>query len=170
MRSPASEPLESWLDQRHYVDLDPRAERALRAAGLSWHDEAQAEALLDTAERIAPAHMAVLVAQYRYRLYKHRFHEAFTYAEKCLALSSAELGLSEDFRVVGRTHADFTASDPRLRFWLFALQAYGYVLLRCGRTHDAMRALHKVVELDSTDQTKTRVLVDVIARAGRDVE
>jgi hypothetical protein len=33
-----------------------------------------------------------------------------------------------------------------------------------------MLALGKVVELDRTDQTKTRVLVDVIGRAARDHE
>jgi hypothetical protein len=57
-----------------------------------------------------------------------------------------------------------------VRFWLFALQAYGYVLLRCGRRAEGMFALGKVVELDRTDQTKTRVLVDVIVRTGRDDE
>lgn len=160
----------SWLDQRHYADLDPRAERALRAAGLSWHDEGDAKRLLAEAEHIAPTHMAVIVAQYRYHLYKHRFQEAETYAKKCLALSSAELGIPSDFLLATTAHADFTSGEARVRFWLFALQAYGYVLLRCGRAEEGMRALRKVVELDRDDQTKTRVLVDVIAKAGRDQE
>ena len=158
----------SWLDQRHYADLDPLAERALRAAGLSWHDEVEAERQLDAAERYAPMHMAVAVAQYRYRLYKHRFQDAEAYAARCLSLASAELSLPGDFRLVTSTHADFAAFEPRIRFWLFALQAYGYVLLRCGRGAEGMSVLGKVVELDRDDQTKTRVLVDVIARAGRD--
>jgi hypothetical protein len=160
----------SWLDQRHYADLDPDAERALRAAGLCWHDEVEAERLLASAERLAPAHMAVIIAQYRYRLYKHRFPEARAYAEKCLALSSVELGLPNDFRAVRSSQANFAAPESRVRFWLFALQAYGYVLLRCGRTDEGMGALRKVVELDVADQTKTRVLVDVIVRAGRENE
>jgi hypothetical protein len=158
----------SWLDQRHYADLDPRAERALRAAGLSWHDEAEAERLMGEAEALAPLHMAVVVAQYRYHLYKHRFKEAKAYAIKCLSLASEELGLHADFRFVTRTHADFATSEPGVRFWLFALQALGYVLLRCGEGSEGMDALRKVVELDGTDQTKTRILVDVIARAARD--
>jgi hypothetical protein len=44
------------------------------------------------------------------------------------------------------------------------------VLLRCGRRADGLSALGKVLELDRCDQTKTRVLVDVIARHGRDDE
>ena len=165
---PIPEASSSWLDQRHYADLDPRAERALRAAGLSWHDEVEAERLLSAAERTAPMHMAVAVAQYRYRLYKHRFQEAEAYAAKCLSLASAALGLPGDFRLVTSAHADFAAFEPRVRFWLFALQAYGYVLLRCGRGGEGTSVLGKVVELDRADQTKTRALIDVIARAGSD--
>jgi hypothetical protein len=160
----------NWLDLRHYTDLDPTAERALRAAGLSWNDELEAERLLASAELVAPMHMAVIVAHYRYHFYKHRFPEALAYAAKCLCLLSAELALPDDFRTVKSSHADFVAPEERVRFWLFALQAYGYVLLRCGRTDDATAALRKVVELDPTDQTKTRILLDVIARAGGEQE
>jgi hypothetical protein len=164
------DPTAAWLEQRHYADLDPRAERALREAGLSWHDEDAARRLLAEAAHIAPTHIAVVVAHYRYHLYKHRFREARDYAERCLSLSSTELGLPEDFRAVKSSDADFVAAEPPVRFWLFALQAYGYVLLRCGRPADGMAALRKVVELDGKDQTRTRVLVDVIVRAGRHPE
>jgi hypothetical protein len=160
----------SWLEQRHYADLDPRAERALRAAGLCWHDDARARELLREAADVAPGHMAVVVAHYRYHLYKHRFEEARAYAQRCLSLSSAELHLPDDYSIVTSAHANFAAPDPGLRFWLFALQAYGYVLLRCGQREAAMAALGKVVELDGEDQTKSRVLIDVIARAGSDYE
>jgi hypothetical protein len=160
----------SWLEQRHYADLDPRAEQALRAAGLCWHDEIRANAWLQQAAEIAPGHMAVVVAHYRYHLYKHRFEEARAYARQCLSLASAELNLPADPSVVTSAHANFAAPDPRLRFWLFALQAYGYVLLRCGWHEAGMEALRKVVQLDCQDQTKSRVLVDVIARAGTDYE
>jgi hypothetical protein len=158
----------SWLEQRHYTDLDPRAERALRAAGLCWDSEAEAKRHLQEAADIAPEHIAVVVAHYRYHLYKHRFEEARSYAERCLALSSAELRLPADRMFVTSSHADFGAPNPQVRFWLFALQAYGYVLLRCGQREAGMTALGKVVELDKADQTKTRVLVDVIARPGID--
>jgi hypothetical protein len=160
-----SNPGSAWLDQRQYLDLDPRAERALRAAGLAWHDEPAAERLLGTAAAFAPGHIAVVVAHYRYHLYKHRFDSARGYAERCLSAASADLGLPDDLWAVTRAHADFTSADPRVRFWLFALQAYGYILLRCGRRDEGMVVLRKVVALDEADQTKTRVLVDVIGRA-----
>jgi hypothetical protein len=160
----------SWLDQRHYADLDPRAERALRAAGLNWHDEATAERLLQEAAGIAPEHMAVVVAHYRYHLYKHRFDAARAHAERCLRLAGDRLGFPEDYRRVAASLADFAAPDAHVRFWLFALQAYGYVLLRCGRREPGMDALRKVAALDPSDATKTRVLIEVISGTRRDRE
>lgn len=155
----------AWLDQRHYPDLDPRAERALRAAGLSFRDEARAEQHLREASELAPGHMAVLVAHYRYHLYKHRFADAERYARRCLALSARELGLPENYLEVTGKERDLTSGGPAERFWLFCLQAYGYVLLRCDRHAEGVRALEKLVELDVTDQTKTRALLGVITRA-----
>ena len=154
----------SWLAQHHYADLDPRAERALREAGLHWHDESEAERLLGEAEQLAPSHRAVVIARYRYCLYKHRFADACTHAEQCLSTAARELGLSDDFREVTAQDAAFAEPEAGERFWLFALQAYAYVLLRSGRRTESDQAFAKVVELDSGDQTKTRVLVDVIAR------
>ncbi|HET8932481.1 MAG TPA: hypothetical protein VFN67_03530, partial [Polyangiales bacterium] len=66
------------------------------------------------------------------------------------------------------SHADFSAMDARVRYWLFGMQALGYVVLRCGRVAEAKALLSKVVELDASDQTKTRVLLGVIENAGRD--
>jgi hypothetical protein len=155
----------AWLGQRHYADLDPRAERALRAAGLSWDDEPAAERLLAEAAAIAPTHVAVAIAHYRHALYKHRFESARVHAERCLGFAADQLGLPRDVRAVTSAHADFASAEPRVRFWLFALQAYGYVLLRCGQRDEGMEMLRAVVALDPTDQTRTKVLVAVIARA-----
>jgi tetratricopeptide (TPR) repeat protein len=159
---------QDWLALRHYPDLDPRAERALRAAGLSWQDEAEAERKLAEACALSPEHIAVSIAHYRYHLYKHRFQEAERYARECLRRAARDLGLPEDYREVRCEHADFALQEAGVRFWLFGLQAYGYVLLRCGRRDEGIEALQKLAELDRTDQTKTRILLDVITRPASD--
>ena len=104
----------AWLDQRDYDDLDGQAERALRAAGVAFQDDNQAEANLAAARAVAPTHRA--------------------------------------------------APDAKTRFWLFALQAHGYVLLRLGRRQEAFEAFRKIIELDRSDQTKTRVLLEVLEK------
>lgn len=162
------EPGHAWLDRRHYDDLDERAEHALRAAGLAFEDDRRAEAHLAEAQTIAPDHRAVIVAHYRFHFYKHRFVEAERHARACLMLAAREIGLPADFhRVTPRDH-DFGALEEPIRFWLFALQAYGYVLLRLGRKDEGFAALEKIVELDGADQTKTRVLIETLSQAGDD--
>jgi hypothetical protein len=139
----------------------------LRAAALCWHREPEAEEQLRRASELAGAHLAVLIADYRYQLYKHRFERAREAAERCLAAAAARLGLPSNYREVRAEHADFAALDSDVRFWLFTLQAYGYVLLRCGLREEGSAALERLTVLDATDQTKTRVLLDVIVAADR---
>jgi Flp pilus assembly protein TadD len=151
-----------WLDQRRIEDLDPRAERALRAAGQHFSSDAVAEQWLAQAADIAPSHPAVLLAFYRYHLYKHRYPEAEVFARKLLAQSADELGLPRNLLDTQSTHADFTSSEPQIRFWLYGMQALGWVVIRDGRLSEGKALMRKVVELDPTDQTKTRVLLQVI--------
>jgi hypothetical protein len=158
----------AWLDRRDHHDLDPRAERALRAAGVAFEDDAEAEANLATARALAPRHRAVLIAHYRYHFYKHRFAEAEPHARACVALGAQEASLAADFRLVAPSDRDFAALDPATRFWLFALQAHAYVLLRLGRREEAFQAFRKIIELDARDQTKTRVLLEVLENPERE--
>ena len=157
-----------WLTQRQYPDLPSEAERELRLAGLSWHDEAVAETHLANAARLAPTHLAVVVAHYRYHFYKHHYVEARQYAGQCLRAVGETLGLPADFEAVTSADADFCGDDPVVRFWLFGMQAYGYVLLRLGETERGQAVLRKITELDQPDNTKTRVLLQVIAASGDD--
>lgn len=159
-----------WLDRRDIADLDPRAEHALRAAGLHFHEDARAERHLAEAKALAPEHPAVLLAHYRYHFYKHRYPEAELYARRCLAKAAADLGLPEVLLDTAPGDADFTAADPQVRFWLFGMQALGYVLMRQGRESDGRALLSKVIQLDPSDQTKTALLVAAIDRAGVDAD
>ena len=87
---------------------------------------------------------------------------------KWLDAVATELGIPHEFEAVTSAHADFSADTPLVRFWLFAMQAYGYVLLRLGEEALGAAVLEKVTLLDRADNTKTRTLLQVIARRGRD--
>lgn len=161
------DPAARWLEQRLHPDLPEACERAIRLAGLSWTDEAAAERYLAEAAALAPNHMAVTIAHYRYHFYKHHYSEAVGFAEDCLAALADKLKLPRDFRRVTPFHADFLSDDPTIRFWLWAMQAYGYVLFRLGRP-EGVEVLEKVAELDQNDVTRTRVLLIVIAQGPGD--
>jgi hypothetical protein len=156
----------SWLDRGTYPDLPAEAERELRAAALCWHREAEAELHLTRARELAGGHIAVLIAHYRYHLHRHELLAAREAAERCLHAAAERVGLPLKFREVTAAHANFASGDPDLRSWLFTLQAYGYVSLRSGFTAEGRRALEQLVALDSTDQTKTRLLLKVIEMVG----
>lgn len=158
----------SWLDFRSYPDLPAEAERALRAAGLAWERESEAEAQLARAAELAPEHLAVSVAHYRYHFYKHHFELAAEYARACLGRVADELAIPREMAAVERVHADFTGDDPLVRFWLFGMQAYGYVLLRLGQRTQGFALLERLAWLDQRDHTKTRALLDVITRPAQD--
>jgi hypothetical protein len=151
-----------WLERRAYPDLHPEAERALRAAALCWHEEEEAERYLEQARALASEHVAVLIAHYRFRLYKHRFQAAREAAGQCLVAAARRLGLPSDYTQVTQELARSVGEEADGRFWLFTLQAYGYVSLRAGYSEEGRRALERLVELDVADQTKTRVLLQVM--------
>lgn len=153
---------EAWLEGRYYEDLAPEAERAIRAAGLAWQRPQEAERLLAEARRLAADHLAVMIAQYRYALYKHNFAAALDHAEQVLATAARRLNIPADWREVQAGDADFSSDAPPVRFFLFVLQAYGYVLLRLDRLDEGTEALRKVTDLDMRDQTRTRILLKVI--------
>ena len=157
-----------WIDRRYHDDLDPDAERAIRAAGLAWCNEPEAERRLAEAAAIAPDHPAVLIAQYRYCFYKHRYGSALVHAEAILAAAARRLNVPVAWREVRRCDLDALGPDADVRFWLFVLQAYGYVLIRLGRHGDGIAALAHLASLDVHDATRTGTLLSVIARAGAD--
>ena len=60
--------------------------------------------------------------------------------------------------------ADFASGDGDLRFWLYGLQAYGYILIRLGRLEDGLAALDAVLAVDPADQTRTGMIRDLATR------
>jgi tetratricopeptide (TPR) repeat protein len=160
---------DSWLHRRSDGDdLPAAAERALRAAGLDWQDEAAAEGHIHDALALAPGHLAVQIAAYKFYFYRHRLAEALPYAHACLAEAQRRAQLPADWRDVQPADAAFTTLEPQPRLFLFALTAVGYVLARLGHTDEARAALEKVANLDPADRMGARRLLAVIDRGGQD--
>lgn len=151
-----------WVEFRDYPDLDPRAEAALRRAGLAFLDDTAAEAHLAQAAAIAGQHEAVLIARYRYHLYKHRFREACESARVLLEGTAVQLGIPTDPMQVVVSDLSRVTDERELRGWLFACQAYGYVLMRAGYVTAGRAMLDHLVAIDIHDHTRSHLLVAVI--------
>ena len=151
LKNPESE----WLARRSHPDLPRAAEYALREAGLAFSHAEHAERHLARAAALAPDHDAVIIAHYRYYLYKHRFADALPYAERCIKRSAERLGVAVDLFEVTALPA---AEERLVRAYLFACQAYGYILVRSGETDQGRAVLKRLIALDEGNQSRTQEL------------
>jgi len=146
--------------------LDPRATALLDRASETY-GEPQALAHLREAEQIAPEHLTVLVALYRYHFYRHQHAEALSIATDVLDVVAGRLDIAADWREVKLSQVQrATAQSAELvRFYLHALKGAGYLLLRLGEAHRGLERLDKVAELDPKDRIGAAALADVARRA-----
>lgn len=157
----------AWFAAR-YRNLPPAAEMQLKLASLAYSDSARAETHLALAKAIAPNNPVVHVGEYRYYFYKGRLEEALGIADACLVAVARELGLPIKWQKVLPEHANFRGDEPAHRFYLFALKAYAYLLLRQNRMGEGRAAVDKLLELDPGNQVGGQVLLDVLERIGKD--
>lgn len=149
--------------------LPGEAEHFLRLAGLSYRDDAVAEAYLQAAQDIAPQHIAVQIGFYRFYFYKGRLAEARAVALRCLDWAVGVLGLGTDWRRVRAGDAAFDSFDAILpRFFLFTLKGYAYLQMRLGEIEDGQRAAAHLCELDPADKLGGKRLLHVLERQGQD--
>ena len=151
--------------------LPTAVEQHLRLAGLNYPNDALAENHLFQAQALAPGHAAVLIALYRFYFYKGRLGDALEVGERCLLKAARDNRLNEDWRQVQRGDAAFSSYDAILpRFYLFTLKACGYLQMRLGRLETSHDILAKMLELDPSDKLNATVLLQVLARHGKEDE
>ena len=122
---------------------------------------AEAERCLLRAHLLAPRHLSVLVALYRFYYYQHRLDEALLVADRALEVSGTDLGLHGDWRqfTVSTVAAAGARSMGLLRFHLLALKGSGLLCLRLGRRGEAVERLSAVTAFDPGDRLGARFLL-----------
>ncbi|WP_455218914.1 hypothetical protein [Kaarinaea lacus] len=147
-----------------YFD-EPLAELAgmLIDQAAAEYGESDVEPLLLEAKKIAPEHLTVLVALYRYYYYQHRLEDAVEIAHQALAISGKRLGFPGDWKKLTNDHigAGALVSMGMVRFYLLALKAAGYLNLRLLKWQTAIDMLLKVSELDEADRLGTSALLEI---------
>jgi tetratricopeptide (TPR) repeat protein len=127
-----------------------------RAAERYGSDEA--ELCLLRAYFLAPAHLSVLVALYRFYYYRQRYPDALTVADRAVTAAAGELGLDlgpdGDWRRLDDEHLGQAVmqSMAMTRFLLLALKGAGYLLMRMDRPAEAVERLEKVAAFDTGDR------------------
>ncbi len=133
-----------------------------------------AEAPLLRAYFLEPTHLTVLVALYRFYYYKQRYEEALMVADRTLDIAGRQLGLPSDWRHLSMNQLGHgvLVSMGLTRFYLYALKASGFMLLRMSRLTEALERLEKLSEVDPSDQFGAGPLIDLaqsaLAKSGED--
>lgn len=124
-----------------------------------------AEPSLLRAYFLAPEHLSVLVALYRYYYYQHRLEDALIVAERAIALSARNLELFEGWESLdeARLREIGERSMTLTRFLLLALKGAGYLELRLNRGQQALERFEKLAALDSDG----RLGIDSLLRMAR---
>ena len=137
--------------------------RLLEAAADKYGSE-ESESLLLRASLMAPQHLMVLVALYRYYFYQHRFEDALLVGESTLAVVGRRLNFPETWMYLNEANLGegVLRSMGLVRFYLMVLKATGYVNLRLGNIEVGQAMLEKLIELDSHDRMGGKALLDVL--------
>jgi hypothetical protein len=130
----------------------------------------EAESLLLRASLMAPQHLMVLVALYRYYFYQHRLEDALLVGESTLAVVGRRLEFPENWMYLREANlgAGVLRSMGLVRFYLMVLKATGYINLRLGYLDIGKAMLEKLVELDSHDRIGGKALLDVLYQTMND--
>jgi len=148
----------------YFEDALPAEAEQLIAEAAADYGQPNAEMALLRAHLLAPDHLTVLVALYRYYFYQHRLNDVLVVADHAMRVSARYLGLPRDWRQIDETKLGAAASISfgLLRFYLLALKAESIVLLRLGRIDESRDRLNKLAALDSKDHLGAAKLLEVV--------
>ena len=149
-----------------FFDHPPAEEvvQLLQQAAENYGDD-QAEADLQRAYQLAPNHLMVLVALFRYQVYQQRFPEAIATSQQAREVIRQKLGLPDDWRALNETQL-FSGHENNMvmvRFYLLCLKGEAYLYARLGEATKGIALLHKVIEMDSRDVLGATALLAVIS-------
>lgn len=135
-----------------------------RAAGA--YASGRAEPFLKAAHTLAPDNLMVLVAEYRFYYYQHRYPEAIEIAEQAIFQSGKLFGFRGHWRQMTLDTLSYgmMQSFGMVRFYLLALKGAGYLHLRLNKVDEGIEMLEKVKELDSADRLGAQYLLDIAYR------
>lgn len=151
--------------------LNPEVERLLAHAAEHYGDSI-AEHSLMRAYFLAPHHLSVLVALYRYFYFRQRYREALVTADRAIAGVATRLNLPARWQDLSESHLGgaVLASMSLTRFLLLALKGAGYLSLRLGEPAAALERFDKIVEIDTSDRLGIKELRALAQRAVTEAE
>lgn len=128
------------------------------------YDDGQAEADLQRAYHLAPDHLMVLVALFRYHVYQQHFSEAIHISQQAREVIRQKLDLPHDWRTLreAQLSSGHEKNIVMVRFYLLCLKGEAYLYARLGELEKGVALLEKIIEVDSKDHLGATALLAVI--------
>ncbi|MCB1776157.1 MAG: hypothetical protein KDI50_01860 [Candidatus Competibacteraceae bacterium] len=147
-----------------FFDSPPAEEvvQLLQRAEENYGDE-QAEADLQRAYHLAPDHLMVLIALFRYYVYQQRFLEALAISRQARDVIRQPIDLPHDWRTL--SEAQLSSGDKNMlmvRCYLLCLKGEAYLYARLGELEKATALLEKLIEIDGQDHLGATALLTVV--------
>lgn len=153
---------EMYFDQPLPAEVDLLIARAAESYGTD-----AAEHSLMRAYFLAPEHLSVLVALYRFFYYRQRYQDALMVADRAITLAARELGLDADWRAISADALNQAAASSMVltRFLLLTLKGAGFLLMRMERPAEALQRLEKAAAIDDSNRLGLGDMLDWARRA-----
>jgi len=145
-------------EDMYFDDPPPPAVEDLIARAAEHYGSDEAELSLLRAYFLAPTHLTVLVALYRFFYYRRRYPEALQAADAAIVVAARDLGLDlgpdDDWRRLDDAELGRAVmrSMAMTRFLLLALKGAGFLLMRMDRPAEALERLEKAASFDTSDR------------------
>lgn len=142
--------------------VDKEVEKYIHLSSKSYGTE-DAEKYLLRAYFLAPEHLTVLVALYRYFYYRHRYNDAILTGTRAIRIAGEKLGLPDDFYKMKLEHMSqaVTKSMTVTRFYMLAQKGVAYLELRTGNAESALKRLEKICEFDRSERLGAKSLLEL---------
>ena len=142
-------------------DIDPEIDNLLQQAVACAGDIDRSAGILRRVLAVNPNQLEAYAALYKLYCYSGRIGEAEEVALATLSRSAELAGIAADWNALLPTTLDWSQLHGPARAYLYALKALSFIRLRAGKVKSALATLHKLVELDPTDQVGGSVICDM---------
>lgn len=146
-------------------EVPPVVAKLLQDAAAAYSQTHRAEAILWSAQAIAPSCLPVYFSLYKFYFYKHQLENAEQAARQGLAVAARLGGFDPDWRAATPHSADWNDCFGPQHFYLFSLKALAFICLRQQRADESRAILDKLEEIDLRDSVGASVIRDLVRGA-----
>jgi len=146
-----------------WYEVPEEVKELLILASENWEDTAASEKYMNAALAKAEDNLDVLVGAYRYFFYKSKTGMALRMASKVMDKVKGSENLPSDWEQLRPILAQ-RKGEEKIRLYLNAYAATGFLLARQGKVEEAKEVTERVKEFDDNRESCATTIFEVLTR------